>query len=404
MIAEIKKSYLSGEVYVPASKSMAHRLLICAGLSNGTSIIKKVTFSEDILATLDCLSVMGAEYKINENTVKIKGVGNIIQDGEKEFDCRESGSTLRFFIPLLLLSDKNQTFRGKGRLMERPQSVYEDICKEKGLRFDFADNKITVCGKLTGGHYYVRGDISSQFITGLLFALSKCENDSFIHITTPLESRSYIDMTFYALSLFSVSCSFIDENTICVKGNQDYIFRDITVEGDYSASAFLEALNHLGGKIIIKGLNEKSFQGDRVYKDYFKLLSDSSPTLDVSDCPDLAPILMTLAAAKNGAVLTGTKRLKIKESDRGAVMASELSKFGANIEVYENEIVIRPSELYKPTDILYGHNDHRVVMSLAVLSTVYGGRITDAEAVRKSYPGFFETLSALGTEVLLYDY
>lgn len=404
MIAEIKKSYLSGEAYVPASKSMAHRLLICAGLSNGTSIIKKVTFSEDILATLDCLSVMGAEYEINENTVKIKGVGNIIQDGEKEFDCRESGSTLRFFIPLLLLSDKNQTFRGKGRLMERPQSVYEDICKEKGLRFDFADNKITVCGKLTGGHYYVRGDISSQFITGLLFALSKCENDSFIHITTPLESRSYIDMTFYALSLFSVSCSFIDENTICVKGNQDYIFRDITVEGDYSASAFLEALNYLGGKIIINGLNEKSFQGDRVYKDYFKLLSDSSPTLDVSDCPDLAPILMTLAAAKNGAVLTGTKRLKIKESDRGAVMASELSKFGANIEVYENEIVIRPSELYKPTDILYGHNDHRVVMSLAVLSTVYGGRITDAEAVRKSYPGFFETLSALGTEVLLYDY
>lgn len=404
MIAEIKKSYLSGEAYVPASKSMAHRLLICAGLSNGTSIIKKVTFSEDILATLDCLSVMGAEYEINENTVKIKGVGNIIQDGEKEFDCRESGSTLRFFIPLLLLSDKNQTFRGKGRLMERPQSVYEDICKEKGLRFDFADNKITVCGKLTGGHYYVRGDISSQFITGLLFALSKCENDSFIHITTPLESRSYIDMTFYALSLFSVSCSFIDENTICVKGNQDYISRDITVEGDYSASAFLEALNHLGGKIIINGLNEKSFQGDRVYKDYFKLLSDSSPTLDVSDCPDLAPILMTLAAAKNGAVLTGTKRLKIKESDRGAVMASELSKFGANIEVYENEIVIRPSELYKPTDILYGHNDHRVVMSLAVLSTVYGGRITDAEAVRKSYPGFFETLSALGTEVLLYDY
>lgn len=404
MIAEIKKSYLSGEAYVPASKSMAHRLLICAGLSNGTSIIKKVTFSEDILATLDCLSVMGAEYKINENTVKIKGVGNIIQDGEKEFDCRESGSTLRFFIPLLLLSDKNQTFRGKGRLMERPQSVYEDICKEKGLRFDFADNKITVCGKLTGGHYYVRGDISSQFITGLLFALSKCENDSFIHITTPLESRSYLDMTFYALSLFSVSCSFIDENTICVKGNQDYISRDITVEGDYSASAFLEALNYLGGKIIINGLNEKSFQGDRVYKDYFKLLSDSSPTLDVSDCPDLAPILMTLAAAKNGAVLTGTKRLKIKESDRGAVMASELSKFGANIEVYENEIVIRPSELYKPTDILYGHNDHRVVMSLAVLSTVYGGRITDAEAVRKSYPGFFETLSALGTEVLLYDY
>ena len=404
MIAEIKKSYLSGEAYVPASKSMAHRLLICAGISNGTSIIKKVTFSEDILATLDCLSVMGAEYEINENTVKIKGVGNIIQDGEKEFDCRESGSTLRFFIPLLLLSDKNQTFRGKGRLMERPQSVYEDICKEKGLRFDFADNKITVCGKLTGGHYYVRGDISSQFITGLLFALSKCENDSFIHITTPLESRSYLDMTFYALSLFSVSCSFIDENTICVKGNQDYISRDITVEGDYSASAFLEALNHLGGKIIINGLNEKSFQGDRVYKDYFKLLSDSSPTLDVSDCPDLAPILMTLAAAKNGAVLTGTKRLKIKESDRGAVMASELSKFGANIEVYENEIVIRPSELYKPTDILYGHNDHRVVMSLAVLSTVYGGRITDAEAVRKSYPGFFETLSALGTEVLLYDY
>ncbi|MBQ8029644.1 MAG: 3-phosphoshikimate 1-carboxyvinyltransferase [Clostridia bacterium] len=402
MIAEINPSKIYGEVYAPTSKSVAHRLLICSALSEGVSVIDSITFSEDILATLDCIKEMGGEYVIDGNKITMKGISSVVQTEEKTFDCRESGSTLRFFIPLLLLSETKQHFVGKGRLLERPQSVYEKICNEKGLCFSLSD-KLTVKGKLSGGNYYVEGNISSQFITGLLFALSLCETDSRIYITSPLESRSYINLTISAMEEFGVSVVWEDEFVLYIKGNQKYENKNVIVEGDYSGSAFLDAFNVIGGKVNVLGLNDNSLQGDKIYKHYYKLLSYGSPRLDLSDCPDLAPILMTVAAQKNGARLIGTKRLKIKESDRGEAMSQELKKFGADIEVFENEIIVHKTKLHRPVEILNGHNDHRIVMSLAVLASVYGGKISDAHAVSKSFPDFFDVFKALNGEVNLYD-
>lgn len=402
MIAEIEKCTLKGEITAPTSKSMTHRLLICAALAQGESSVSGVTFSQDILATLDCLAMMGVKYRIDADTVTLLGLESVIQTQEKLFDCRESGSTLRFFLPILLLSEKKQTFTGHGRLMQRPMSVYEDICKQKGLYYKEENSRLTVCGKLTGGDITVKGDISSQFITGLLFALSLCEEDSRIHILPPVESRSYINMTIGAMAAFGVSVTWENGCTLYIKGKQKYHAGAVSSEGDYSSCAFLDAFNLLGGKVTVLGMNENSLQGDKIYKQYYQYLACGAPTLDVSDCPDLAPILMALAAALGGATLTGTRRLKIKESDRGVVMAQELAKFGAQIAVKENEIVIKKAALHSADEILHGHNDHRIVMSLAVLCTLFGGKIDDAHAAAKSFPTFFEDMKKLGGKVTLY--
>ena len=402
MKAIIKPSALSGIAESPPSKSMAHRLLICAGLAEGESEIKNVDFSEDILATLDCLDVMGAEIEAQESAVRIRGVKPYMET-EGEFCARESGSTLRFFIPLLLLSSKEQSFTGYGRLMERPMSVYEEICREKGLYFSQNEGRIKVCGKLSGGSFALKGDISSQFVSGLLFALPFCSDDSIIELIPPIESRSYINMTIDAMKSFGVIAEWKSETTIFIKGGQQYKSRKLTVEGDYSNAAFLSAYNLFGSDVEVKSLNENSLQGDKIYGEYFKRLKDGNPTLDVTDCPDLAPILMTVAAMKNGAVLTGTKRLKIKESDRAEVMKKELSKLGADITVNENSVEIRKAALHTPAEILEAHNDHRVAMSLSVIAASYGGEISGAECVKKSYPSFFAEMKKLGLEVSLCD-
>lgn len=398
MFVEIKPSRLTGKVKAPPSKSMAHRLLICAGLARGESIIENVAYSEDILATLDCLEALGARVKKEGDRVYITGADIAAFKGGN-FPCRESGSTLRFFIPLALLSKSESRFTGYGRLMERPMGIYEELCADKGLFYKKSSAEIILSGALTGGEFKLRGDVSSQFVTGLLFALPLAQEDSRIVLTGKAESLGYIDMTVDALQKFGIEIEREAENVFFIKGNQEYKPRQLTVEGDFSNAAFLEAFNLIGGDVTVEGVDEGSLQGDRVYRDYFKLLREGRPTLDVSDCPDLAPVLMTLACALNGAVLTGTRRLKIKESDRGEVMKRELSKFGAEIDVQENKIVISESVLHKPSETLQGHNDHRVVMSLAVLCSVYGGVIEGAGSIRKSYPDFFEAMKKLGMEV-----
>ena len=399
MKIKIRPSVLRGKVTAPPSKSMCHRLLICAGLSAGESLISNVSYSEDILATLDCLSAMGAKIEKGEGFVKI--CGTLPKAGA--FPCRESGSTLRFFIPLAMLCEGESRFICCGRLTERPMAIYENIAKEKKLTYKKDSEVITVSGKLPSGDYTVPADVSSQFISGLLFALPLCEGDSTLTLTGNIESRSYIDMTLSAMALFGVSAVWQNENTIYIKGNQQYKAGSLTVEGDCSNAAFLDAFNLFGGDVTTEGLREDTLQGDMIYKEYFSLLRQGTPTLDIKNCPDLAPILMTVAAAKKGARLINTARLKIKESDRGAVMAQELSKFGAAVRVYNNEIVIDKAELYTPKDDLYCHNDHRVVMSLAVLASAYGGTLEGAQAVSKSYPDFFDIVKSLGLETENYD-
>ncbi len=396
MTVKIKKGTAKGRVSAPPSKSMAHRYLISAALTE-KSEVRGVAYSRDIKATLLCLEALGAKVEINGDTVLIGGLNPKGKIKSNKLFCDESGSTLRFLLPLCLLFDEEITLMGSERLFERSLSVYEQICISQGIYFKQDKNSVTVKGKLKAGKYSVRGDISSQFISGLIFALSNLEEDSVIEITEKLESGSYLGLTISALAKFGIRIRRIDERTIYIKGSQAPKSKSIKVEGDYSNAAFLDAFNLLGGNVAVTGLKSDSMQGDRVYKDIFSELAKGKPKIDVSDCPDLAPIIMALAAAKNGVILTGTERLKIKESNRGEAMKEELAKLGAKVKIEENKITVKGGIKPAKTAIL-SHNDHRIVMAMAVLLSLTGGEILGAEAINKSFPDFFQKLNAIGIE------
>ncbi len=441
-IAVFEKSLAKGQISAPPSKSLAHRSLICGALAEGESTITNVDFSEDILATLDCLKTLGAKVQVEGNSVKICGIGNVagcsgemnvpqgksgsgvktsnlqgeslvggkIPDAQGEssageklvFNCRESGSTLRFFIPLAIHFAQKSEFHGSKVLMTRPQTIYEDLCSKNGITFERGQEKIIINTngkKLEAGNYTLAGNISSQFITGLLFILPLLQGDSRLNLIPPVESRPYIDLTLQAMADFGVKAQWLDQNTLAVKGNQKYKNREIAVEGDYSNAAFLDVFNTLGGAVQVNGLYDHSLQGDRVYRQMFEQLVKTCPTLDISDCPDLGPVLFAVAASHNGGIFTGTKRLAIKESDRGKIMCQELVKFGIKSHWSENQIVIEKGELKKPEEIIRGHNDHRIVMALSTLLAVTGGEIDDAHAVKKSFPGYFDVIRKLGIKV-----
>ncbi len=399
MKINIQKSTAHGTVAAPPSKSMAHRLLIAAGLAKGVSRIRGVSLNEDVSATIDCLRALGARCEVSGDTVTVHGADLSTAMPLDTLQCRESGSTLRFFIPLALLSGTPVSFTGTKKLLSRPLTVFETLCKEQNLSFTQTADCVTVCGRLQAGKFEVAGNISSQFITGLLFALPMLEGDSRICITPPIESASYIALTLQALSSFGVQAHWEDDTTLYIRGGQCYQPTDITVEGDYSGTAFLEAFNLFDGTVQVTGLSADSLQGDRVYREHFEALQQRNATIDISDCPDLGPILFAVAAAKHGGVFTGTKRLKIKESDRAAAMAKELSTLGATVTVEENKVTVYAASLHAPLLPLCGHNDHRIVMAMSVLLTLVGGEIDDAEAVRKSFPDFFKKISELGIEV-----
>ena len=404
MRVAISKGRAVGKITAPPSKSMAHRLLICAGLSGGVSRIRGISDCEDVRATIDCLSALGVVCERIGNDVTVYGKVPADMSVNSQLFCRESGSTIRFFIPIALLLGKVTNFVGAKSLMARPFGIYRDICDKFGYQFEQSENEISVCGRLTGGIYELPGNVSSQFISGLLFALPSAEGDSEIRITKPIESLSYINMTLSALESFGVYADFNENSGIIrIAGGQKYKPQDIAVEGDYSGAAFTSAFNYLGGSVRVDGLKEESLQGDAIYKEYFKQIEEGTPTLDIGNCPDLAPILFALSAAKNGAHFIGTRRLKIKESDRALTMQSELKKLGADIEVLENEVTVKGGGITAPSEALFGHNDHRIVMSLAVLLTLVGGEISGAEAVSKSYPEFFCDLEALGITVERYE-
>ena len=401
MVAEIFKSTAKGEIKARASKSYMHRALIGAALCNGETVIKNVASSEDITATTECLKQLGAEFTFYDDTVKVKGIGNKEKLGNVNLFANESGSTLRFLIPVSLLFSDKVEFTGSKRLLERPQTVYEEIFPEKNCFINRDSEKIIVGGNLKGGLFRFKGDISSQFLTGLLFTLPLLKENSEIRLTTDLQSSPYIDLTLEILNEFGVNIERPDERTFIIKGNQQFKPAELYCEGDWSNAAFLDAFNLIGGSVKVSGLNKDSTQGDKIYRKYFEELKNGTPVLDITDCPDLAPILMTMASILNGATLKGTSRLKIKESDRGEVMKKELSKFSADITVLTDEIIIKKSDLTHPTKNLCGNNDHRIAMSLAVISSVFGGKIENAECVNKSYPLFFKDCEQLGIKINL---
>lgn len=400
MTVTIEKAIARGTVSAPPSKSMGHRLLIAAAMAEGKSRIHGVSVdSADMKATIGCLCALGATCTVEGDTVTVHGVNMQRACPSAPLYCNESGSTLRFLIPIALLSGNNAMMTGEDVLFRRPMTVYETLCAERGLLFSKDDRSAVVKGPLTAGEYRVAGNISSQFISGLLFALPLLSGDSVIRITPPLESRSYIHLTVSALAVFGVQVRWQDDLTLYIPGGQKYTPTDAVVEGDYSGAAFLAALSALGGDVTVTGLREDSEQGDRAYRRFYPMLSRGTPTIHIGDCPDLGPILFAVAAAKNGAVFTGTARLRIKESDRVATMTEELAKLGVTVTVSEDSAVVYPIDLHAPTVPLCGHNDHRIVMALSVLATLTGGVIEGAEAVAKSFPDFFEKLAALGVPV-----
>jgi 3-phosphoshikimate 1-carboxyvinyltransferase len=289
---------------------------------------------------------------------------------------------------------------GSERLLERPLDVYENLCREYGFDFSKDEESVTLCGKLSSGNYKIRGDISSQFITGMILALIYLGGNSSIEIIPPFESRSYINLTISALDSFGADVSFTDENKIDIKASEMKAFSG-KIEGDYSNAAFLEAFNRIGSEIEIGNLSPESLQGDKIYTEYFDRICGGTPRLNISDCPDLGPVLFALAALKNGATFTGTERLKAKESDRGAAMHEELSKLGGGLVFGDNEITVPKQELRYNGQSLCGHNDHRIVMALSVILSAVGGTLEGAEAVNKSYPSFFEEIVRLNAKVEL---
>ena len=393
----IKKGTASGVVLIPSSKSVAHRLLINAALTDGETIINGLSLNEDIGATIDCLKTLGAKVDYSHGRCTVHGT-NGRGESPRRLHCRESGSTLRFMIPLCLDSVKTELY-GSPRLIERPHSVYGEICEKNGFLWQSDGEKITVCGGLKSGEYEVPGNISSQFITGLMLALPTLEGDSVIRLTTEPESLSYINMTVASLAAFGIVIEKRSKREWIIKGSQKRRSPGIiNVEADESGAAFFGALNYIGGDVKLDNLNKNSCQGDRVWRLFFPMLESGSPEISIKDCPDLGPILMSLAACLNGVTLRDTARLKIKESDRGGAMAEELEKLGVRVTVEENTITVDPSGIHAPNEALDGHNDHRIVMSLAIMLTQFGGKINGAQAVSKSMPQFFTMLNSLGIE------
>ena len=304
-----------GSVAAPPSKSMAHRLLICAALAEGESLVRGVDPSQDILATADCLTALGASLTWEGDAIRVRGC-DPRKAASAVLRCRESGSTLRFMIPLCLLSGQAMRLEGSETLLSRPLSVYEDLCRDQGLLLEYAEGGLRVQGCLTAGEYTVSGSISSQFISGLLFALPLLPGNSRIRLLPPVESRSYLDLTLQALRDAGVPVSWSDEYTLEIPGNSRFHAGETVVEGDYSNAAFFEAFNCAGGSVAVTGLRPDSLQGDRVYRDFFPLLAKGPAELDLTDCPDLAPVLFVTAALCHGAVFTGTRRLRFKEVRR----------------------------------------------------------------------------------------
>lgn len=399
MKVKILPSKTSGEVSAPPSKSFAHRYLIGSVLSRGKCVIKNIADSDDISATLSCIEQLGGSVTKDGNIV------TVIPTNEKQienavFDCKESGSTLRFFIPVVLATGaENCTFLGSERLLARGIKEYEKLFKNSDVTIKSDEKSIEINGTLSAGNYEISGEVSSQYTTGMLFALSVLDGKSTLKITGNAESRAYVDMTIKVLKDFGADIAEPEKNFFEINGKGRLSPGEFTVEGDWSNAAFLIALSRLLGTISVSGLNENSVQGDRFSSVAFDALDGENAEIDLKDCPDLAPILFSYAAYKNGGRFTNTRRLRVKESDRANVMAEELKKFGANVKVYENSVEIEKTQLKPPIVPLCGHNDHRIVMALSVLAAVFGAEIDGAEAVNKSYPDFFRVIKKAGVNV-----
>lgn len=379
---------LKGEVTPPSSKSQTHRAVLALMLAQGEGKLSNLAVSEDIQATQDCVAALKSGQPAQA-------------DGLPLLDCGESGSTLRFLIPVALAVRGGGHFTGRGRLMERPQGPYIRLFEEKGIFWNQEGACLTVAGQLEPGVYALPGNVSSQFITGLLYALPLLPGDSRIVLTTPLESRGYVDMTLDMLRRFDIKVE-EQEDGFLVPGNQIYQARDLTLEADWSGAAFWYAANFLGAKVDIQGLNPDSVQGDRqIGTLYWKLARPGDVDIDLSQCPDLAPPLAVMAAVRKGTTrFVHAGRLRMKESDRLETIARTLNALGAKAQVGEDTLTLEGLD-HLEGGTVDGCNDHRIAMMAAVAAIACKQPVTilGAECVKKSYPRFWEDYTALGGEV-----
>ncbi len=400
MDLKITPKILSGKVVVPPSKSVAHRMIIAAALSNGISAISNLFPSVDITATMDCMRSLGAKIDFGENTAVIEGIKK--SPDKAVLDCHESGSTLRFLIPVACALGADAEFLGRGKLPQRPITPFRDELPKHGIVFKMPQNgdnlPCRVYGKLTGGKFEIDGGISSQFITGLLFALPILAEDSEIVLTSSLQSKPYVDITIGVLRDFG--CEITETSSgYTVKGGQRLTAFSGAVEGDYSQAAFFYVANSLGSSLEIAGLNENSLQGDKAIVDICKNVANGHAfEIDCSDIPDLVPIMSVLGCFCRGTSrITNAARLRIKECDRLAAMEDCLNKIGGKVRSTADTLEIEGVGTLKGGEVGC-FNDHRIAMSMAIAATRCENSliVRGAECVSKSYPSFFEVYKTLG--------
>jgi len=416
---------LNGKVKIPPSKSLCHRAIIAAALSQGECVLQNIGMSQDIIATCEIIEKLGARIKQIPKGLIINGKGafevfNIDNENNEtalnELQCNESGSTLRFLIPIAMLTCGKVIFKGKGKLVERTLKPYYEIFDKQNIKYTThnGDLPLTIEGSLKPGNFELRGDVSSQFITGLLYALPLLDGDSIIVVTTKMESIGYIDLTLDILSKFGVNIENNNYREFVIKGNQHYEKRDYKVEGDYSQAAFYLAAGVLGGEVQCVNLNMESLQGDKVIVDIIKnmcgvislkdgILTASKSNLkgsiiDVSQCPDLLPIVAVLAALSEGTTeIINASRTRIKESDRLKAIATELNKIGAEVIERGDSLLIH-GKPWLEGGVVNSWNDHRIAMAMAIASIRCTEKLTiqDSKAINKSYPNFYEDFKSLG--------
>lgn len=409
---------LGGDIKVPSSKSLCHRSIICASLSKGRSTIQNVYFSKDILATIEAMKSLGVEINTFEDSVCINGTAKVVLENRSIF-CGESGSTLRFIIPVVSTLGEEVVLSGAGKLVERPLDVYYKIFDEQKICYSNSEGRLPlhINGILKSGNYKIKGDISSQFITGLLFALPLLEGDSEIEVTTELESKPYVDMTLDMLQKFNIHVVNENYEKFIVKGRQLYKSCDYYVETDFSQAAFFLVIGVLGNKVSCQKMNINSHQGDKHIVDILKEMGGNIQILDncitaipsktngvivdAAQCPDLVPVIASIAAVSNGVTeIINASRLRLKESDRLQAISSQLNKIGADVKEKKDGLVINGKNKLKG-GVVSSFNDHRIAMALASVSSMCSGNlvIQGADCVNKSYPDFWNDFAKIGGHV-----
>ena len=412
----IKSDKLVGELSPPPSKSVLHRYIIASSLAKGVSKIENISFSEDIIATIEAMKKLGANIEQKENYLLIDGSDTFKNLNENiEIDCNESGSTLRFLFPLSIVKENKVLFKGRGKLFKRPMTPYFENFEKYKIKHSYIDeNKILLEGKLKAGIYEIDGNISSQFITGLLFSLPLLEGESKIIINGKLESSNYIDISLDCLSKFGIKIINNSYQEFIIGGNQSYKVGNYRTEADYSQAAFFLVANAIGSKIRINDLSEDSLQGDKKIIDYISEIdnwnSKDTLILDGSETPDIIPILSLKAVVSGKKIeIVNIKRLRIKESDRLKATVEELSKLNFDLIEKKDSILINSRENFKVNKnekvvSLSAHSDHRIAMMIAIAATCYDGEILldNLDCVKKSYPNFWEVFLSLGGKI--YEY